>query len=206
MANNWDVQTSPNWLNGTTNDVFYTYDAVTFNDASTNYTVNIDANVQPGSITVNTTNDYVFNGTASSNIIGATSLTKLGSGTLTITENNSYIGVTTYGGGSISVATTVGGNGTNSLLGAVQHAGQNQRFLTEAHWNTPAAVNLPFAPSALAQTAGRFRWTIRQRPSLSAPAAGGRRAAASSPRPGQARSPSANSRCLRAQTASSAEY
>jgi autotransporter-associated beta strand protein len=116
VNNAWDIQTSANWFNLNTSglDEFYNYDAVTFDDTSTNFTVNISTTVTPGSVTVNATNNYTIGGAA---IAGGANLTKLGSGTLTLTGNNTYTGINTFGAGSISVA-TIGPGGSASPLGA----------------------------------------------------------------------------------------
>jgi fibronectin-binding autotransporter adhesin len=112
-ANNWDIQTTSNWLNGVSADEFYNNDSVTFNDTATNFTVNVAATVTPGSVTVNATNNYTI---AGSDITGTASLTKQGSGKLTLTANNTFTGTTTYGGGSI-VTATIGNSAAASPIG-----------------------------------------------------------------------------------------
>ncbi len=67
--NYWDLKNTTNWLNGSSADIFYASDAVTFNDSGTNAIVNVNAQVRPMSITVNADKDYTFNGTG--RIIGA---------------------------------------------------------------------------------------------------------------------------------------
>lgn len=112
--NYWDVTTTSNWLNNGSQDEFFNYDSVTFDDTATNFTVNVDQTVTPGSLTVNATNAYTISGSGS--IAGVTGLTKTGPGTLTLAGNNTFTGTTTYGGGSIAVA-TIGNNATASPLG-----------------------------------------------------------------------------------------
>ncbi len=126
-ANNWDIQTTTNWLNGVTPDAFFNFDAVTLNDSSTNFLINISATVTPGSLTVNSTNNYSFTDT-SANITGVAGLTKLGSGTLTISNgNNSYTGVTTYGEGKIRAA-VIGNGAAASSIGSSAKDPVNQFF------------------------------------------------------------------------------
>ena len=99
---NWDTSTL-NWANGTTPDVFYNLDAVTFDDTGANpASVTLPASVSPAAITVNSTQNYTFSG---SPIIGGGALTKLGSGTLTLANSNSaYSGNLNLFGGTLSAA------------------------------------------------------------------------------------------------------
>ncbi|MGA2060921.1 MAG: autotransporter-associated beta strand repeat-containing protein, partial [Thermoguttaceae bacterium] len=109
-SNAWDVQTTTNW-SGAVDQLFYNTDQVTFDNSSANLTVNIAPTaVMPGSITVNcnSSHNYVFAGTGS--ITGGTSLTKSGSGSLTINTSNAYTGPTSITGGTIilGVASALG--------------------------------------------------------------------------------------------------
>ena len=112
-ANNWDIQTTSNWLNGASQDTFYNSDSVAFDDTATNFNVSVPATVTPGSVVVNSTNNYTISG---SDITGSTGLFKTNSGTLTLSANNTFTGTTTYGGGSIATA-TIGNNATASPIG-----------------------------------------------------------------------------------------
>ncbi len=117
--NYWDLRNTTNWLNGSSADQFYASDAVTFNDTATNTTINVNALVRPMSITVNADKDYTFNGTGK--IIGATGLTKTGTGTLNISNSNgnSYSGTTTVNAGTVvlSVYNTIGDNSPLQING-----------------------------------------------------------------------------------------
>ncbi len=108
----WDVKISPNWLNGSADDVFYTNDTVTFNDSAGSQTLDVDisTSVAPASITVdNSSKPYKFNGFGK--ITGSTGLTKSGTGTLTLANlvANDYTGATTVNAGILQV-----GDGSNS--------------------------------------------------------------------------------------------
>ena len=121
-ANNWDITTTSNWLNGVSQDEFYNNDAVTFDDTATNFVVTLPTDVIAGYITVNSTNNYSFNGGA---IGGTGGLTKSGSGALTNNNNNTYTGITTISGGTIAVP-TIGAGGAASPLGAAPNNIVNQ--------------------------------------------------------------------------------
>ena len=99
---NWDT-TTVNWANGTTGDIFYNLDAVTFDDTGANpANVTLATSVAPAAITVNSTQNYTFSG---SPFTGSGALTKLGSSTLTIANSNSaYAGAINLFGGTLSAA------------------------------------------------------------------------------------------------------
>ncbi len=99
VSSNWDVFNVPNttWNNGSSADIFYNLDTVSFTDSGSgaNPTINVsDATlgyVQPGSIIVSAGKNYTFNG--SSKITGATGLTKQGTGTLILNnQGNDFSG------------------------------------------------------------------------------------------------------------------
>ena len=98
----WDVQTTSNWFNGTTIDTFWQSDSVTFdNSGATNPTVSIGVTVNAGSINVNSASNYTFSGAGS---IATGSITKNGSGMLTIGTGNSFNGPVTVNGGILQPA------------------------------------------------------------------------------------------------------
>lgn len=108
VLNNWDVNTSTNWLLGAVGSVFLQGDNVTFNDSgSATPAVNIVGAVQPSTITVNSTKNYTL---AGSGTIASGRLLKSNSGDLTILTTD-----TSTGGGILNGAgtVTVGNGGTN---------------------------------------------------------------------------------------------
>ena len=98
---NWDVNTTPNWLSGASSSVFNDSDEVAFNaEGAANPTVNIVGAVAPGSVVVDTTAaNYTFSG--SGGIAGDTGLAKLSHGTLVLSNPNSYLGMTIISNGTI---------------------------------------------------------------------------------------------------------
>ena len=110
VSTNWNVNADANWLNGGIADKYFQSDAVIFDDSGiTKSNVNLTAAVTPASITVNATGNYTF---AGSPIAGATTLTKSGTGSLTLVNSNGYTGLTTIAGGTLQI----GSGGTSGYL------------------------------------------------------------------------------------------
>lgn len=113
----WDASTT-NWLNGAVADKFYNVDTVTFNDTSTNGTVSLTGNLQPGALLV-TNNSLAYWFTGGGALTGSGTLTKSGPGTLTIsTTNSAYTGNILLTGGATwaSVGANLG-SGTLNISG-----------------------------------------------------------------------------------------
>lgn len=97
----WEAGTSSNWLDGTSSAPFQQGNYVLFDDRGVG-NVQIAAPVSPGSITINNpTTHYVFTGAP---ITGSTGLTKLGAGTATFYNRNTYKGVTHVDEGTLVFA------------------------------------------------------------------------------------------------------
>jgi autotransporter-associated beta strand protein len=96
----WDVITTTNWDNAGNADVFFTGDAVRFDDTATTFNVAIQGTlVSPASVTFsNTANPYTV---AGGSISGATSLVKQGTNSLTLSAFNGYTGGTVITGGQL---------------------------------------------------------------------------------------------------------
>lgn len=105
----WDLSTQ-NWLNGGSPDAFQALDLVLFNDTASSFTVAAQgSSVEPGSMTFdNTANNYALGG---SPIVGLGSLTKSGTGKLTITNENTFAGGTTINAGIVELGDGVTANG-----------------------------------------------------------------------------------------------
>ena len=74
-------------------------------------TVTLSGTISPGSVTVNSANDYTFTG---SQISGSGTLTKDGAGELILTSNTGYSGDTNINGGVMELQLSNGFGGTNS--------------------------------------------------------------------------------------------
>lgn len=117
VANNvWDTTTT-NWLNTGTGalDFFIPNDNALFSDlGATNSVVNIPGSITPGSITINTTSNYVFTGNGA--IAGVAILT-VSNGMLTVLTTNTYTGQTIFDGGVLATP-IIANSGSPSGIGS----------------------------------------------------------------------------------------
>lgn len=99
----WDYNFTTNWINATNGpDTFFNFDAVRFDDSSTNGNVVISNSVSPRAVEIaNTNRAFTISGGALS---GSGSLTKSGTNTLTISGSNDFTGGTAILGGRINLA------------------------------------------------------------------------------------------------------
>jgi autotransporter-associated beta strand protein len=131
--NVWDNLNTTNWLNGTTLDYFVVGDSVTFGNAGQiNSNVTINVAVQPSATTVNSSGDYVFDGSAS--IGGLGGILKTNTGKLTIRNTNNFSGGVSVKQGMVSVSSLADDNSpsplgqTGTLLvdgGTLEYTGPN---------------------------------------------------------------------------------
>ena len=101
---NWDLGISPSWTNSAGNGsavVFQTGDGVTFDDSSAQPVVTLVGILAPGSINETAAENYFMYGSGS--VAGPTTWLMSGSGTLTISNANSYTGGTTISSGRVVV-------------------------------------------------------------------------------------------------------
>jgi fibronectin-binding autotransporter adhesin len=112
ISQNWDVNTTSNWLNGATNDYFVNGSSVTFNDSASQFSVTLAGHLAPSTVTVsNNVNNYTFSSSGNGLLFGNCSLTKQGAAGLTMNGTNN-----TYSGGTVISAGTVLW-GVNNALG-----------------------------------------------------------------------------------------
>jgi autotransporter-associated beta strand protein len=93
-----------NWNNGTASDVFNAGDTVSISDSSANTNISLwGYSLLPAAVTIsNSASPILLQGAGG--IGGSASLTKLGSGTLTLGGINSYSGATTISNGTVTLA------------------------------------------------------------------------------------------------------
>jgi len=187
----WD-NTTQNWLNSGTSlaDNFYSGDTVLFDDSVPNVVTNIvipaGTTMYPSLITNNSSASYTISGPGS--IGGTASLVKDGTGTLTISNANSYTGtVDVYAGtlrtgngsalGATSVQTVIHDGATLDVnsqnlgsrlvtvsgsgvggLGAIVNSGAQQ---TSALKNVTLAGDTTFGGGSTLTNSGAGRWDIR---------------------------------------------
>lgn len=129
-ANNsaWDTTTLNNWLQNGASAVYANNGTPAFfDDTATGPTsVTIGALVTPPNVTINNSSKtYSIASSTGKDIGGSASLTKSGSGLLTLSGGaNAYTGVTTLSGGTLSVSTLANG-GTASDIGAAANSAAN---------------------------------------------------------------------------------
>lgn len=122
-AYTWDLAASNNWLIGGTPSVFVSGDSVTFDDTGIeNSQVSLAVALPVSGMIVSSSGEYSFNGTGA--IAGSGGLLKSGTGTLTLSNTNTYTGPTTITGGILEVDNLNDG-GSPSSIGAAGSAASN---------------------------------------------------------------------------------
>jgi len=116
-SNAWDGG-ALNWTNGAAAVAFNDGDAVLFDDTTLNYSVSSAGTVSPASVTFNNSaNTYAV----SASLGGAAPLLKLGSGTATLSGNNTLAGPASISGGTLKIGgagVLGGGTYVNNILNA----------------------------------------------------------------------------------------
>jgi autotransporter-associated beta strand protein len=120
----WDIATTANWQDASSATTTYQQngafgDAVVLDDSASGtspITLTLNTNVSPASVTVNAAKNFSISGSSSVNVSG--SLTKSGTGTLTLATANNFSGGLNLNGG-----TTVFSTLNNLGSGAITFAG-----------------------------------------------------------------------------------
>ena len=138
-STSWNMASSENFSNSEgESDIFVTGDYVRFDDTASQFTVNLNGDLEPDTVFVDNTKSYTFSGTGA--LVGNTTLVKQGTGTLTIKTDNSYTGGNRISGGSVSVSSLANANQPKGNLGGV--TSNSSLFVIEngAELRTTAAV------------------------------------------------------------------
>ena len=147
----WDINTTPNWLNGANPDVFLQGDNVVFDDTgSYTFAVNmapaLDPNIitlVPGSVSITTSNDLTLSSletTYGGRLSGPMPLYKGGSGTLTL--NNGNTSMPNYYDGPTVITNGIVRVGHARALGSIQGA----TYATNGGTLDVNAQNIAFEP------------------------------------------------------------
>ena len=134
----WDIGTTSNWLNNGTSSTYSNGNSVTFDDTATGYTVS-GTNLQPASVLFNNSvSNYTVSATTNT-IAGATAVTKMGSGTVTLSGTNTFSGGLNIKAGMVSLGyATSAGSGTITLGDTT---GNNSATLNISAAVSPAIAN-----------------------------------------------------------------
>lgn len=100
-SNIWDLATTPNFLYNGTVGVFVTDDILTFNDQAVQKNISIKESVSPVSVMVDASSNFSFSGEGA--ISGGATLTKKGTGVLTISNVNTFTGKVSLNEGTLKV-------------------------------------------------------------------------------------------------------
>ena len=138
-ANTWDAGSTLSFLQNSTPVAFGDGDEVTLNDSGSNSTaVTLGGTLQPNSVTVTGTKNYNFGGTG--DLSGPMSFFKSGGSTLTISQANTWSGITEISGGVISLANETAnsnglGTGDVTLRGGTLRMYSNSSSSNTSYWN-----------------------------------------------------------------------
>ena len=132
-------------------DYFVTGDIVRFTNDATKLSVNIKGEIDAKSVIVDASKGYTFKGTGA--IVGATSLVKEGTGSLTIQTDNTFTGGTRISGGKVIVTNLSNENMAYGNLGAVTTTASKFVIENGAELSTSGVVTQG-SPMQMASEAG----------------------------------------------------
>lgn len=143
-SSTWNLADAQNFLfnndDKSESTIFVSGDKVLFNDDAVSKTVNVREDVMPQSITVNASSNYEFNGAGA--IMGTGSFTKEGTGTVTMSGENSYTGGNHLKGGVTKVSILSNQYSEYGNLGGVTKLADNFTMENGAELQTTQAVEM----------------------------------------------------------------
>lgn len=143
-SSTWNLADAQNFLfnndDKSESTIFVSGDKVLFNDDAVSKTINVREDVMPQSITVNASSNYEFNGAGA--ITGTASLTKEGTGTLTMSGENSYTGGNHLKGGVTKVSLLSNQYSEYGNLGGVTKFADDFTMENGAELQTTRAVEM----------------------------------------------------------------
>lgn len=98
----WDFNNTKNFTLNGEETVFVSYDDILFDDSGINKTIDLSGSLAPKCLTFDSSEDYTIRGTGK--LLDPTSITKKGSGKLTISNTNEYSGETIIEEGTLQVS------------------------------------------------------------------------------------------------------
>ena len=134
----WDLDHTANFLKSDEQSTFVTGDDVYFGDDASQFTVNINTELEADTIFVENTKGYVFQGNGA--IVGNSKLVKSGKGLLTIKTENTYTGGNRISGGAVSVSSLANANQPKGNLGAMTTVASKFVMENAGELRTTAAV------------------------------------------------------------------
>jgi rhamnogalacturonan endolyase len=160
VGNAWDVNLTLNWLEGATTTRFQQGDTVTFNDSGNNSVpITLTGSLLPGSVVVNASKNYTFNGGGWLN--GFIPLVKSGSGTLTLNSSNAFGGGITVNAGTLKLGSDTANSilaGDITLNGGTFSMYDNNNSYNNSYWNliVPDGANASFNADGRCDLFGRL--------------------------------------------------
>ena len=136
----WDFARTANFMLDGASDVFVAGDKVHFTDEAQNYTVNLTGEIIADTVLFDHTQAYTLGG--SGTLAGTSALVKRGSGTLSVSGENSYTGGTRISGGTVRVSKLSNPYSETGNLGGITTNSNSFVIENGATLQTTAAVEM----------------------------------------------------------------
>ncbi len=155
--NSWDMATTPNFVNSSlTPVVFHSGDKVTLDDSSGYPTLTlVGTNLDPTLLTDSASQPYVIWGSGA--LAGPAALLMTGSGTLTVSNVNTYTGGTTINSGIVAIATA---NQQSLGSGVITLAGGELQTIAASGSSTGVSNNINVTANSTLQYNGAGTYAL----------------------------------------------